>query len=186
MKKYLLFIGLVCMLTACDSFQEFNREVEVQIPSESRDVQVAILNWLECEECLGNERGIVLQLGDSAVLPYLINSFEKGPSPARVRRMSEGLRNSYRNLREFSPDLPQDQVQGEPIFIEENLSNYKARYQFRAALAVDDFVRANPNSEFGTIVRDSVRNTLDLAQEFAYDTVVRRDVRERLLEIFNR
>jgi hypothetical protein len=92
--------------------------------------------WLECDDCLDEQRDSVAQLGASAV-PVLTAILRTGPSAARQAEVKEQLGRHYGDLKSYRathPDigsLPDSQA-----FVARYLDAYVKGYRARAALAL--------------------------------------------------
>ena len=182
MKKLIYLFSISLLILSCES----SREIDLRVPNDTRSIQVAVLNYMECEECLGDEQAHVVRLGEAAV-PYLLATFEKGLSPARETRVKNNLRSSYQKV---LPILNSNEVtrlgQDSISYINTNFSNFKARYQVRAGLAINAIFQADSAREITLGARNRVREIL--AQDPSPNALVqlRPDVIRRLRQVYNR
>ena len=84
--------------------------------------------WLLCDECVRHEREAVRAIGEAAV--HTLDQALVGPSPGRQANKVAQFRQMYRMAP--SPDVP------ESTYVRELLSNYVAKYQYRAAVSLGD------------------------------------------------
>ena len=71
-----------------------------------KSLDTRVFGYLECIDCLGGERAVVLRMGDSAV-PSLRTALLRGPDPQRVHILDSTLR---RRLEVVRPGIADRQV----------------------------------------------------------------------------
>ena len=124
---YILFAGMALLGTACTQ----PTSIELVVPSDPRSVQLAVLDWLECEECLGKEKTFVVEQLGSLALPLLDSALLQGPSPARQRQYQVGLNKSYENLiLSLNNSLADNPADSTIVFDDQNFSRFPSRREF--------------------------------------------------------
>ncbi len=105
-------------------------------PQQADNIRVAIMNWMECEECNAGELDTLVRHGNQ-VVGSLDAILTDGPSSARRETYESHLRDVYREMVEYQKSHPQDKAAGsEEDYVNTYLQNYMALYQTRAATAL--------------------------------------------------
>lgn len=161
-----LFIIMLVFLAGCDSNPPSSEQLS---PERSTVVRRALVAWLECEECDGNELPNVVTLKRDA-LPMLIPTLNEGPSPAKREVFLAGLEMNFDKLVEYSKTHPESMIKmNKEEYLNTYLQNYVAKYQSRAAIALAEIggkeakaalkrsLRLNLRDDVKTVVRESLK-----------------------------
>jgi len=102
-------------------------------PQEGAEARLRIVQWLECEECVAGELDAVKAL-DSVAVPPLRAALEVGPSPASIEEERYALKQNFHSMVDsgFTPIGDADDL------ADRYLSNYRAKYRIRAAIALGE------------------------------------------------
>ena len=139
-------------------------------PQPQLSYRPAIDRWLLCDECVDGELDSILRI-DSRAVPTLINTLQ-GPSPDRVENIRRQLAADYARVRTAAaPDSP---ALSETDYIRLYLSNHRAAYQTRSAIALgrigtDDAVAALQDAASDTTLRSDV---LDVIRTSLIDSIL--------------
>jgi len=124
----LMLLGL--FVISCDKKQEAHDITKIEA------ARVAMVEWLECEECEENQLENVLK-HSAQLQPMLISTLHKGVAPASRELYKRELERRYDELVAYSkthpnskPTLPKEE------FVNLYLDNMTAQYQTRAAQAL--------------------------------------------------
>lgn len=110
----------------------------------------AIDAWLQCDECVDGERGLVDSIGPDAV-PTIARAL-RGPSEGRRTIMRRKLEAHYQQF--GTTALTRDQ------YVNHFMGNYVATYQKRAAISLGDLE--------GRKAREALETALDSAEQRGY------------------
>src|ERR1051325_1755203 len=98
--------------------------------------RLALLNWLECEECSNGELAVVVHYGP-LLIPMLQAATLSGPSPASEELLREAFGRRYDELRDYALVHPESPISGtREQFVAFNVSRAHVQYQLRAAQAL--------------------------------------------------
>lgn len=133
----LVFASLV---SGCDSTEDDSpppEEAPPKVePETSAKARAALVEWLECEECVNNELEVVVEYGE-LLQPMLVSVLNQGAAPATRSLYRHQLEQRHDELVEYGsrhpgskPTLPKDE------FVALYLGNLDAQYRTRAAEAL--------------------------------------------------
>ena len=98
--------------------------------------RVALVDWLECEECTENQLEKVMK-HDKQLRPMLISTLHKGVAPASSELYRRELEKRYDELVEYSETHPNAKpTVSKQAFVDLYLANLTAQYKTRAAQAL--------------------------------------------------
>lgn len=129
--RALLVIGVSLFIIACD------RPSKTQLDPEQVELaRVALVDWLECEECTENQLKNVMRY-DKQLQPMLISTLQKGTSPASSELYRRELEKRYDELVVYSASHPHSKpTLDKQGFVDLYLGNLNAQYKTRAAQAL--------------------------------------------------
>jgi len=105
-------------------------------PEQAANARRTIVAWLECEECTEGQLEAVTRLGPVAV-PTLAVTLRQGPPPANRELHRAHLVDTYRQLKDYEKQHPQNKVtMSEDEYVRFYTANQTALYQIRAAQAL--------------------------------------------------
>lgn len=130
--KSIIFFSIIILAAGCTT-----EKAAVKLSPEQADkIRIAIMNWMECEECSGGELDSLVQYRQK-VVRSLGAILADGPSPARRETYESQLRDAYREMVEYQKSHPENKTAGsEGEYVDTYMQNYIALYQTRAATAL--------------------------------------------------
>ena len=98
--RALLVISVSMFIIACD------KPTGTQLnPEQAELARVALVDWLECEECTENQLKNVMKF-DKQLQPMLVSTLNKGVSPASSELYRRELEKRYDELVKYSATHP--------------------------------------------------------------------------------
>jgi hypothetical protein len=137
-------------------------------PEKATEIRNAVIEWMECEECDGNQLENVVKQGD-IVIGTLAQILENGPSPAKREELREHLAATYEELAQYQTTHPEAKISfTKEEYINTYLDNYEALYRTRAATALGKFESSRAKDALrkateNKALRKDVRDAIDLA-----------------------
>lgn len=129
-----LLVSLVLVSSACR--KEEPPSPPPQDPAQSEAARVAMVDWLECEECEENQLENVLKYR-AQLEPLMISTLLKGVAPANRELYKRELEKRHDELVEYSKTHPQSKpASSKEEFVNLYLDRLTAQYQTRAAKAL--------------------------------------------------
>jgi len=126
----LLIVSL--FLVACEKEQP----AKAINPEQAEAARVALVDWLECEECTENQLKNVMKY-ESQLQPMLVSTLQKGVAPASKELYRRELEKRYDELIKYSETHPKSKpTVSKQAFVDLYLGNLNAQYQTRAAQAL--------------------------------------------------
>ena len=105
-------------------------------PEQTEAARVALVDWLECEECTENQLKNVMKY-ESQLQPMLVSTLQKGVAPASKELYRRELEKRYDELIKYSETHPKSKpTVSKQAFVDLYLGNLNAQYQTRAAQAL--------------------------------------------------
>ena len=106
-------------------------------PRVREQARVALVNWLECEECEDGELDNVLEYSE-LLRPSLVATLKAGPPEAGRERLRLHLSKTYRELEDYGRSHPEARLssKGQSEYVHMYMGNYVAQYKVRAAAAL--------------------------------------------------
>lgn len=162
-----LVIWLGMALIACEKKEDPKPDNTKPDPVQSEAARVAMVDWLECEECEENQLENVLK--HRAMLePLMISTLQKGVAPANRELYKRELEKRYDELVAASKTHPQTKPSSsKEEFVNRYLDNLTAQYQTRAAKALGAFggdrSRQALQSALAEQKREDVRKVIEQA-----------------------
>ncbi len=134
---------------------------------EIESARVAMVNWLECEECTENQLTTVLKHSD-LLQPMLISTLYKGVAPASKELYKRELEKRYDELSVYSKKHPESKpTLPKQDFVNLYLGNLTAQYQTRSAQALSaigsEQSRQVLQEALNIIKRDDVKKVIQQA-----------------------
>lgn len=127
----ILVIWLGLLLVACP-----RKEDPTPDPAQSNAARVAMVDWLECEECEENQLENLLKYR-GLLEPLLISTLHKGVAPASRELYKRDLEKRYDELVADSKTHPQTKpTSSKEDFVNRYLDNLTAQYKTRSAKAL--------------------------------------------------
>jgi hypothetical protein len=118
-----------------------------------KTIDLAIIAWLQCDDCVDGELDTLTNFNTSAVDP-LIDKLE-GPSLEELQNYHEHLTESFNSIRNYLFAHSIDSIDlSRSDYFEMYLSNFNATYQLRSALALGSI--GDPKGEIA--MRDMLNN----------------------------
>jgi hypothetical protein len=128
----ILVISLGMVLVGCAK----NDDPKPPDAAQSDAARVAMVDWLECEECEEGQLENVLKYR-AQLEPLLISTLHKGVAPANRELYKRELEKRYDELVAYSKTHPQGKpTSSKEEFVNLYLDNLTAQYQTRAAQAL--------------------------------------------------
>jgi hypothetical protein len=125
-----LVVIVSLFIVACD------KEQKGLDPEEAELARVALVDWLECEECTENQLEKVMK-HDKQLRPMLISTLHQGVAPASSELYRRELEKRYDELVEYSATHPNTKpTVSKQAFVDLYLANLNAQYKTRAAQAL--------------------------------------------------
>jgi len=129
--------------------------------------RVAMVNWLECEECTENQLETVLKYS-TLLQPMLISTLHKGVAPASEELYKHELEKRYDELIAYSKTHPDSKpTLPKQDFVNLYLGNLTAQYQTRSAQALSaiggEKSRQALQEALNKIKRDDVKQAIQQA-----------------------
>lgn len=148
-KKELTFVTLLSfflvVISGCQGYYSVQAASQDQenVQKEEEKARRIIVRWLECDDCSDGEFDAIVELGDEAI-STLFAVLESGPSPAKLAQVEQGLKESYREIKDYAETHPkQDIKQSEQEFLTHYQENFTIQYQTRASIAL---AKIGPNT----------------------------------------
>jgi hypothetical protein len=159
----MLRTGLLILIAAGGYCQTSARSSQVPTPNPPIPIRPEVIAWLDCVEC-GAELKRIASRGDQ-VVPDLRAVLLNGPAKDRLDRQKQHLKKTYRALKEYERQHPQQKV---PISEGEYVQLYGQKYIL--------LNRARAASALGAIGTSSAKAALTEALKSNPPPELRRDV----------
>jgi hypothetical protein len=104
-------------------------------PEAASQLRLALVTWLECEECTEGELEAVQRYGAAAV-PSLGHVLARGPSAASRERVRRHLESSYADILVAAKKGDEKVELSQEEYVKYYLANYVGNYQVRSAQAL--------------------------------------------------